>query len=41
LVLPPVQKALSPLPVNTTQFTSRAFDAARNARITPFTMSVV
>jgi hypothetical protein len=40
-VLPPVQNALSPTPVNTTQFTSRALLAARNARITPLTMSVV
>jgi hypothetical protein len=41
LVLPPVQNALSPAPVNTTALTSRISDAARNARITPLTMSVV
>jgi hypothetical protein len=41
LVLPPVQKALSPTPVNTTATTSRAALAARKARITVFTMSVV
>jgi len=41
LVLPPVQNALSPVPVNTTQLTSRSFDALRNAWITAFTISVV
>jgi hypothetical protein len=41
LVLPPVQKADEPAPVKTTQFTSRALLAARKARITPFTISVV
>jgi hypothetical protein len=41
LVLPPVQKALSPAPVKTTQLTSRSLLAARKARITPLTMSVV
>ncbi|MFO1269198.1 MAG: hypothetical protein U1F67_22075 [Rubrivivax sp.] len=41
MVLPPVQKALSPTPVKTTQLTLRSLLAARMARITPFTMSVV
>jgi hypothetical protein len=41
LVLPPVQNALSPVPVNTTATHVRSFDAARMPRITPFTIAVV
>ena len=41
MVLPPVQKARSPVPVKTTATTLRSLEAAVKPAMTPLTISVV